>query len=82
MASTVTLMSDANVYALMLIIISGLLTFLTGILSYLGMKVHARLDAISKSLQAIEKDLRSDLGSLDRRVSRTEGRLSALFKEE
>lgn len=58
---------------------------LTGVLSFIGVRVHSRLDelttmldsklgAMSNSLLGIERDLRSDLSGLDRRVSRIEGR--------
>lgn len=58
---------------------------LTGVLSWIGGRVHKRLDeltamldsklgAMSNSLLGIERDLRSDLAGLDRRVSRIEGR--------
>ena len=61
---------------------------LTGLLAWIGGRVHTRLDeltvmldtklgAVSASLSGIEKDLRNELTGLDRRVSRIEGRESA-----
>ena len=52
--------------------ISGLLVLLLGVFGWIGSRVHGRLDEIAHSLGSIEKDLRNDLSSLDRRLARME----------
>ena len=72
-----------------LIAFGGTMFFLlTGLLAWIGGRVHKRLDeltimldaklgSVSASLSGIEKDLRNELTGLDRRVSRIEGREGA-----
>jgi len=63
----------------------ALFALLVAVLAWIGQRVHKRLDdltvmldskltSVSFSLAGIEKDLRGELSSLDRRVSRIEGR--------
>jgi hypothetical protein len=54
--------------------IGGLLSCLVIVIGWIGLRIHARLDSISVSLSAIEKDLREDLTSLDRRLTVLETR--------
>jgi len=65
-------------------IVSSLLGVLFGVLllllAWIGNRVHTRLDEISKSLGAIERDLRSDLIMLDRRISRVESHIEIKVK--
>jgi len=53
---------------------AGLVGVLTLVVGWIGARIHSRLDSISKSLQAIERDLRGDLSALDRRIVRLEVR--------
>jgi hypothetical protein len=57
------------------------MSLLLGIVIWLAKKVDQRLDEINKSLKetnrtlvSIDRDLRSELGHLDRRVTRVEAR--------
>jgi hypothetical protein len=54
--------------------IGGLLGCLVLVIGWIGARIHARLDSISQSLAAIERDLRSDLAVLDRRITLCEVR--------
>lgn len=65
----------------LLAIISFLLLLLVAVFGWIGSRVHNRLDEISKSISAIEKDIREDLGHLDRRVSRMEGAVDRNTRE-
>jgi hypothetical protein len=67
--------------------IGGLLGLLILLLGWIGSKLHERLDSINKtlmikleeiygSLNKIERDLRGELVSMDRRVTRIEERCS------
>lgn len=53
-------------------VIGALLGCLVVVVGWIGARIHARLDSISGSLAAIERDMREDLTSLDRRVTRCE----------
>lgn len=57
--------------------IGAVLALLTMILAWLGSRIHNRLDEIGKSLSSIERDLREDLATLDRRVTRVEEHCAA-----
>lgn len=52
--------------------IGSLVGLLVIVIGWIGMRIHARLDSISNSLSAIEKDLRDELVTLDRRITRVE----------
>lgn len=51
---------------------AGLIATLTIVIGWIGARIHSRLDSISRSLTAIERDLRGDLSDLDRRVVKLE----------
>lgn len=53
-------------------LISGLLALLCVLIGWIGNRIHRRLDEISQTLVKIERDLRSELAGLDRRVTRLE----------
>lgn len=76
------IMNDLNVLSNLLSIISFLLLILVTVFGWIGSRVHNRLDDISKSLGAIERDLRGELSNVDRRVSRLEGSLHSHRREE
>lgn len=63
---------ELEVIRVLLGVSGGLIGILTVVIGWIGTRIHARLDAISKSLTAIERDLRGDLSSLDRRVVKLE----------
>ncbi|MFA6064059.1 MAG: hypothetical protein WC736_15830 [Gallionella sp.] len=63
---------ELEIIKLLLGIAGSLIGLLTVVVGWIGVRIHSRLDSISKSLQAIERDLRSDLSGLDRRVVRLE----------
>jgi len=65
-------MNQLDIIPTLLQIISAVLALLVLILGWIGMRIHNRLDEIGQSLSSIEKDLRDDLTSLDRRVTRVE----------
>jgi hypothetical protein len=50
-------------------VIGSLLGLLVLVIGWIGARIHGRLDSISTSLSAIEKDLRADLSHLDRRMA-------------
>lgn len=70
------IMTDTLVFTIVSSLLGVLFGILLLLLAWIGSRVHTRLDEISKSLGAIERDLRNDLISLDRRVTRTESHLS------
>lgn len=62
------------------------ITTLLAVLAWIGSRVHTKLDDLgnkleagmsnmNKTLSSIEKDLRGELNSLDRRISHLEGRI-------
>jgi len=61
-------MPEVNMLSVLMGLIGGLVGLLTVVLGWIGTRIHGRLDDISKSLSGIEKDLRKDLSSLDRRL--------------
>lgn len=63
---------DIEIVKIFLTVIGGLLAVLVGVIAWIGNRIHNRLDSMSNSLSAIEKDLRKDLSSLDRRMSQVE----------
>ena len=65
-------MNPLDLIPSLLQIIGAVLTLLTVLLGWIGVRIHDRLDDIGKSLSSIEKDLRDDLSNLDRRVTRVE----------
>lgn len=79
--SIMTIMTDTLVFTIVSSLLGVLFGILLLLLAWIGSRVHTRLDEISKSLGAIEKDLRNDLISLDRRVTRTESHLSIVKQE-
>jgi hypothetical protein len=74
--SIMTIMTDTLIFTIVSSLLGVLFGVLLLLLAWIGNRVHTRLDEISKSLGAIERDLRNDLISLDRRVTRTESHLS------
>jgi hypothetical protein len=54
-------------------IISSLMSVLILLIGWIGHRIHKKLDEMAIALRSIEKDLRNDLTSLDRRVSFLEG---------
>lgn len=52
--------------------ISALLALLCALIGWIGNRIHTRLDEISQTLVKIERDLRTELAGLDRRVTRLE----------
>lgn len=58
------------VVGLLAVVFSLLIT----LLAWVGIRIHQRLDSIASSLASIERDLRDELVTLDRRVSRIEGK--------
>lgn len=74
--SIMSIMTDTLVFTIVSSLLGVLFGILLLLLAWIGSRVHTRLDEISKSLGAIERDLRNDLISLDRRVTRTESHLS------
>lgn len=79
--SIMTIMTDTLVFTIVSSLLGVLFGVLLLLLAWIGNRVHTRLDEISKSLGAIERDLRNDLISLDRRVTRTESHLSIVKQE-
>jgi hypothetical protein len=67
-------MPEVNMLSVLMGMIGGLVGLLTVVLGWIGTRIHGRLDDISKSLSGIEKDLRKDLSSLDRRLVAVETR--------
>ena len=61
-------MNELNILGFLMGAIGGLIGLLTLVIGWIGSRIHTRLDDISKSLSSIEKDLRKDLSSLDRRL--------------
>jgi hypothetical protein len=59
---------ELEIIKIFLTVTGGLLMLLTSVVGWIGIRIHARLDSISKSLASIERDLRGDLSNLDRRV--------------
>lgn len=55
-------------------VIGSLLALIVVILAWVGNRIHSRLDEISKSLSAIDKDLRIEINGLDNRVTSIESR--------
>lgn len=64
-----TTIMELELIKILLTITGSLLGLLVIVIGWIGNKIHARLDAISVSLTAIEKDLREELITLDRRVT-------------
>lgn len=69
-------------------VISSMLAVLIAVLGWIGNKLHAELTTIretltntNSTLSDIERDLRDDLSSLDRRVVRVETQLGLCNKE-
>lgn len=56
-------------------LIGGLIALLILVLGWIGMRIHARLDEINKTLGSIERDLRGELTNLDRRVTKVEAHI-------
>lgn len=79
--SIMNIMTDTLVFTIVSSLLGVLFGILLLLLAWIGSRVHTRLDEISKSLGAIERDLRNDLISLDRRVTRTESHLSIVRHE-
>lgn len=75
MGNNVQILTDAVVFYAAMGLVGVLFSFLLILLAWIGSRVHNRLDDISKSLGAIERDLRSDLVTLDRRISKVEGHI-------
>lgn len=73
-----TAIQGLGIMSILLGLISGLLVLLLGVLGWIGVRIHTRLDEISVSLSSIERDLRGELTSLDRRISRIEGHYDAV----
>lgn len=65
-------MNQLDLIPWLLQIIGSVLALLTLLLGWIGVRIHNRLDDIGRSLSSIEKDLREDLATLDRRVTRVE----------
>lgn len=61
-----------DIIPLLLQTIGAVLALLAVIIGWIGNRIHNRLDEIGQSLASIEKDLRDDLTSLDRRVTTIE----------
>lgn len=53
-------------------VIGGLLSVLVLIIGFVGVRIHSRLDAISTTLNSIERDLREEVSELGNRVTRVE----------
>jgi Tfp pilus assembly protein PilO len=54
-------------------LVSTLMGVLIVLIGWIGNRIHNKLDEMASALRSIEKDLRNDLSSLDRRVSYLEG---------
>jgi hypothetical protein len=67
-------MPEMNMLSILMGIIGTLVGLLTVVIGWIGTRIHSRLDSISTSLSGIEKDLRKDLSSLDRRLVAVETR--------
>lgn len=76
-------MDTPNLQALIFITLGGALTVLIGLLAWIGGRVHTKLDNLTdkmdaglkemnQTLTSIERDLRGELATLDRRVTRME----------
>ncbi|CAB4132095.1 hypothetical protein UFOVP138_42 [uncultured Caudovirales phage] len=76
-------MDSTQIISLLTASIGGILIVLIGVLGWIGSRVHTRLDRLSSmldtkfdtmnsTLSGIEHDLRNELVSLDRRVTRVE----------
>ena len=65
---------ELEVIRVLLTVVGALLSILVLVIGWIGTKIHGRLDSISMTLAAIEKDLRKDLSHLDRRLTRVEAR--------
>lgn len=74
------MLTDASILQGLLYMLGALLGLLVMVLTWIGTRIHSRLDEISTSLLGIEKDLRNDLVHLDRRLSRIEG-VNSIKKE-
>lgn len=66
---------ELELIRVLLWVIGGLMGVLVIVIGYIGARIHSRLDSISLSLSAIEKDLRHDLSTLDRRLTHMEARI-------
>lgn len=65
---------ELEMIKILLWVIGGLTGLLTLVIGYIDARIHGRLDAISGSLAAIERDLRRELVGFDRRITHLEAR--------
>lgn len=75
-------MDQLNLIPYLLQGIGSVLALLTVLLGWIGVRIHNRLDDIGRSLSSIERDLRADLASLDRRVTRVEDHCEFTYKKK
>jgi hypothetical protein len=57
---------------LMLPIMGGLTLLMASLVGYIGNKLYEKLDEMSGSLRSIERELRTEINGIDRRVTRLE----------
>lgn len=65
-------MPEAEIIHTLLTLIGGLLALLTGIVGWVDVRIHARLDEINRTLGEIDKDIRHEIAALDNRVTKIE----------
>lgn len=58
--------------SLAIIAVPFLLALLTGLLAWMGNRVHSRLDDIGNALESLGKELRAEHNGLERRITRIE----------
>lgn len=68
-------MVQLDVIGTLIQLVGGLLALLILVLGWIGMRIHARLDEINQTLGSIERDLRGELTTLDRRITKVEAHI-------
>lgn len=57
---------------LVLPLLTGISILTCSLIGYIGSKLYEKLNEMSGTLRSIERDLRSEIGGIDRRVTRLE----------
>lgn len=65
-------MDAATFNGVLIGLLASCFAILIVLLSWIGSRLHNKLDETIKILRAIERDLRGDLSKIDRRVTRIE----------
>lgn len=73
---------EIEVIKVLLTVVGSLMGVLVIVIGWIGTRIHGRLDSISISLSAIEKDLRKDLSQLDRRITHVEAKCPGMQHEQ